>query len=146
MNLTTRIERGTEPARQHPIMASVVLTTGFLFLVLACFGGVPHSSQEPSPKAIPQEADSQTSDNETAAKIMSEDFVTSCLKSPSTADFPWKAESVIRDGTGWRVNSYVDSQNSFGAMIRSHYTCVLENIGGDSWKCTSLVIDGEELR
>jgi hypothetical protein len=139
------IYRGIEPAIRHPIMASVVLMSGFVCLVLACLG-VGSSTNPPTPRETKPTSAARTSDNETSAKIMSEDFVTSYLKSPSTADFPWKAESVIREGTGWRVNSYVDSQNSFGAMIRLHYTCVVENIDGDSWKCTSLVIDGEQLR
>ena len=48
------------------------------------------------------------------------------LKSPSTADFPnvlgddW---IVVRDSDYFYVKSYVDSQNSFGAMLRTNFIC-----------------------
>lgn len=59
------------------------------------------------------------------AKRQSENFVKNRLKSPSTAKFDDPCESCVvkqDDGT-WVVNSYVDAQNSFGAMIRENYIC-----------------------
>ena len=55
------------------------------------------------------------------------------LKSPKSADFPWNdAEYKItykgksNDGLyEYTVESYVDAENSFGAEIRSEYTCVI---------------------
>ena len=55
------------------------------------------------------------------------------LKSPKSADFPWNdAEYKITyqgksdDGLyEYTVESYVDAKNSFGAEIRSEYTCVM---------------------
>jgi hypothetical protein len=43
------------------------------------------------------------------------------LKAPSTAEF--SNESVSGSGNSWNVSGSVDSQNSFGAKIRSSYTC-----------------------
>ena len=56
------------------------------------------------------------------------------LKSPSTAKFPWgdkeyqinKKDGLTEGFTSYIIRSYVDSQNSFGAEIRSNFTVVLE--------------------
>lgn len=55
----------------------------------------------------------------TAAKIVVKDQ----LKAPSTAKFPWDFDSytVMRYGRDFTVTGYVDSQNGFGAMIRSEW-------------------------
>ena len=39
-------------------------------------------------------------------------------------------------GGRYEVNSYVDSQNSFGATIRTHFKGVIEK--GDKWYLESL--------
>lgn len=44
------------------------------------------------------------------------------LIAPTTADFPWADHRTYQITCGrWRVASYVDSQNAFGAMIRKHW-------------------------
>lgn len=55
-----------------------------------------------------------------------EDAIKKLLKSPSTAEFPSRVWSdgwgiSISDGIV-TVSSYVDAQNSFGAMLRSYFT------------------------
>jgi hypothetical protein len=46
------------------------------------------------------------------------------LKAPATAAFPTYDEHAIsRSGALWSVDSYVDAQNSFGAQLRTRYTC-----------------------
>ena len=59
---------------------------------------------------------------------MSHYFVKKNLKAPSTADFPVFRETAVDDlgGGRFRVTSYVDAQNSFGAQIRTNYTCVVK--------------------
>ena len=56
----------------------------------------------------------------TAAKM----YVKERLRSPATADFPWRrAEDVatfLGDDT-YKVVSYVDSQNGFGAVVRMYF-------------------------
>ncbi len=60
-----------------------------------------------------------------------EDHVKAVLKAPATATFPYYApesvEKVHEDNRGaiYEVTSYVDSENSFGANIRTHYKCTL---------------------
>ena len=57
--------------------------------------------------------------------------VTEMLKAPTTAKFPRAHTRELAQYVGlaedkypqYVVNSYVDAQNSFGAMIRSNYSC-----------------------
>ena len=74
------------------------------------------------------------------AYFLSQRIVKENLKSPSTANFP------IDDYKGWLVKDsvvlikgYVDSQNGFGATVRSKFTIKWQYLGGDldkldSWK------------
>lgn len=78
------------------------------------------------------------------AFVISKDFVTKQLKSPGTADFPFSdfVFSQVRDNT-ITIKSYVDSQNSFGALLRTNYVIQLKLIGGEwndvnSWQVLSL--------
>lgn len=64
------------------------------------------------------------------------------LKAPSTADFagsfwsPYEGWEYSRDGSVVMIKSYVDSQNSFGAMIRTNFLITYEYVGG-----TATVVD-----
>ena len=79
----------------------------------------------------------------TDLQLRCEKGITSLLKSPSSAKFPgisdWKfaknRERVV-------VASYVDSQNSFGAMIRSSFQVTFS---ADKSKVISLIFDGKEI-
>lgn len=52
-------------------------------------------------------------------------FVEKQLKSPSTAEFS-NMESTLQYENIFKVTGSVDSQNSFGAMIRTNFECVVE--------------------
>lgn len=52
--------------------------------------------------------------------------ILSSLKAPSTAKFPSKFDWNINDGNSYfSVYSYVDAQNSFGAMMRTNFACIV---------------------
>jgi uncharacterized protein YgiM (DUF1202 family) len=61
------------------------------------------------------------------------------LISPRTAKFPWggPSEHVTRNGQVYTVKSYVDSQNAFGAMIRTHFIAKVEQTSKDNWTAIS---------
>lgn len=60
------------------------------------------------------------------ALSMSQLFVKDRLKSPSSAEFGYGEDQVFqKNDSTFIVESYVDSQNSFGAMLRSKYVCTL---------------------
>jgi len=52
------------------------------------------------------------------------------LISPSSADFPWEADGVWRTGSLWQqkyiVRMHVDSQNAYGATLRSTWRCKVQ--------------------
>lgn len=77
--------------------------------------------------------------NEGVAAYACQTFVKERLKAPKTADFPWRYD-VSRDSTDqnkYTIVSYVDAQNSFGALIRTHYSCVVR-AGGTSMRLIDL--------
>lgn len=57
------------------------------------------------------------------------DAVRGKLKAPSSARFEDREVPMLSGGQ-WNWVSYVDAQNSFGAQIRSNFTC---EVFGDSW-------------
>lgn len=75
------------------------------------------------------------------AWLMAQQFVKDELKSPGTADFGGQSyQSVVKElgNERYEVNAWVDSHNSFGALIRSYFTCEIEYLGNEKWKLHSL--------
>lgn len=77
------------------------------------------------------------------AVYMCKQFVTDQLKSPSTADFQNMYDAKVEEVSSnvYQVVSYVDAQNSFGAMLRTTYFCKVEFVGNDQWKLLDLRTD-----
>lgn len=76
-----------------------------------------------------------------------QDYVKQELKSPSTAEFPgtfWGVDdyAVTRYKDTITVRSYVDSQNGFGATVRSNFIVQLDY---SDCSCKYLEIDGSVL-
>ena len=58
------------------------------------------------------------------------------LKSPSSAEYPYGTDGVVQiNDSIFVVNSYVDSQNGFGAMLRTKYRCKLTILNDDKFIC-----------
>lgn len=78
------------------------------------------------------------------------DFTAAKLKAPATAVFPnLKELERLRDygfkkdnGRAYELLGYVDSENSFGAMLRTDFSCVVER-RGSSWVGSSTLIPRE---
>jgi hypothetical protein len=76
--------------------------------------------------------------DDTKASIMCQSYVTNQLKAPSTAKFESSLDERHYKLTGydkaWKIEGYVDAQNSFGAVIRNYYTCEIKYIYvSDDW-------------
>lgn len=71
-------------------------------------------------------------DRSDMAFIQCKHLVSERLKSPSTADFPFLDRDAWRfsDQT-YVIKSYVDAQNSFGAMMRNNWYCKIQFVAGD---------------
>lgn len=72
-----------------------------------------------------------------AKRACQEDFIPKRLKAPATAEF--SSVVVTSDGGSYKVAGSVDSQNSFGAQIRSSFTCVMHSTG-DTWVLDSATV------
>lgn len=74
-----------------------------------------------------------TDDNELGEVwAMTQEFVTDELKSPSTADFPvYGADgiSITKAGNTYTVIGYVDSENGFGADLRTNFILTMTKSG-----------------
>ena len=60
-----------------------------------------------------------------------ESAVTGILKSPSSADFGGWQRRENADGT-FEISGYVDSENSFGAMLRAQFSCSVDASGNQA--------------
>jgi hypothetical protein len=97
-----------------------------------------------SPEAREAGASRERYGDKIGAWIIAQDFVKEQLVSPGSADFGgWldqTADQCVTDlGQGhYVVRGWVDSQNKFGAKLRSHFTCTVEYLGHDKWRCESI--------
>lgn len=66
------------------------------------------------------------------------EFVKDKLKAPSTAKF--SNESASGSGSSWTSTGIVESQNSFGGMVQTRYSCDLTYSSSDeSWRAQVLL-------
>jgi hypothetical protein len=100
-----------------------------------------HPSDEPAKVVSPATELDRKLDAFTACK----NFVKSRLKAPASAKFRNPNENdgevqIAGSGTGpYVVASTVDSQNSFGALLRSDFTCKVTLVGG-SWRLDDIAV------
>lgn len=109
---------------------AVILGLCLLLFVAFKFGC---SSEEPV--YTKEQQDSVYADkHSTMAQLQAEGFIKEKLKSPSSADFDWGSTKVwyLKDST-FMVKGAVDSQNSFGAMIRTRYEARVRQLNESDW-------------
>ncbi|MBL4981707.1 hypothetical protein [Pseudomonas fluorescens] len=73
-------------------------------------------------------------DRSTMAAIICTNYVEQSLKSPKSADFPFgQAEGGIQrmGDQRYKIRSYVDAKNAFGAEIRTWYLCDIQYRSGE---------------
>jgi len=128
-------------------MGRVLFVLFLVIVIMTVIGSLQNgrnASSDPSSSAPkrPSSGSSTNSSNKFLAYYCAEDFVERKLKSPSTAKFPKTMERSkhITDlgGGKFKINSWVDSQNSFGATIRTNFTCTVI-IKGETAHCEELV-------
>lgn len=115
-------------------------------LLLACLGlivGTSDAIQDWSkrPASAPKTTQSARTPSIDMSVVMAwtacQDFVRDRLKSPSTAKYQRGVASdfVRRLGSGmYEARAWVDSQNSFGATLRTNFECVVRDAGNDTWR------------
>lgn len=102
---------------------SIILGIVLIIIIIAIFS----SDSKDSGSKIP---------DKTEAYITAKDYVKQELKAPATAEFSDYTCDEGIDST-YFLNGVVDSQNSFGALLRSNWTVKLKWIGGDWAQSTS---------
>jgi len=128
-----------QPTTSGKIMAVIflgILLIPLLFLGYKC-------STVTSPSSSPAQV--KDGKNTSMAYVMAQGFVKKRLKAPSSAKWPGMFDAIDHAkhvyGQVYVVRSWVDAQNSFGAMLRMNYECRLEQISEHDWKLLSLEMD-----
>jgi ribosomal protein L37E len=110
-----------------------IVVIGVLIFILYLIGA---SSEDDS-----SSSSSSGSTNKFLSYTYAEDFVKKKLKSPGSAEFPGtfeKADHITELGYNkYKIISWVDSQNGFGASLRTRFSCVIE-FNGEEVSCTEL--------
>lgn len=77
------------------------------------------------------------------AYVMCQQWLEERLKSPASADYPFGGSAEMKDlGEGkYSIASYVDAQNSFGAMMRINYSCTTQWVEGTTWRLESMTVN-----
>ena len=103
------------------------------------------SSSTDTPVSTPSPEQAKK-DREIMSLVFAKDVIKKTLKSPSTAEFvDVKAYELSNLKDVWAVNGYVDSQNSFGAIIRSQWEVQLDYRDGKGGTVKSILFDGEKI-
>jgi hypothetical protein len=114
-------EPTNQPSKGSPLLGCVGLVVVAAVGLYACTASLGGSGEDGGPDQYGAEAACQ-------------EFVERRLKSPSTAEFDTTATG---GPTTFTVTGTVDSQNSFGAMVRNEFTCVT-TARGEEWVLDSL--------
>ncbi len=127
-------------------LTSAVATVTLILLAL----GSSSDEEDGKPKAYsPPPAPAPRQPNEIDAWVATKQFVRKSLKAPSTADFGSlfgesqdpKTACRAHGNQMWRCSGWVDSQNSFGAMIRTRFVAVVKTTGNDTWSLELLTTE-----
>ena len=104
------------------------------------------TSSTPTPVVSTPSPEQARKDREIMSLVFAKETIKKVLKSPSTAEFvDVKAYELSNLKDVWAVNGYVDSQNSFGAMIRSQWEVQLDYRDGKGGTVKSILFDGEKI-
>jgi hypothetical protein len=142
--------RSKEVAARPPVTDGTKLVlTAFAIVAVAVGGGVYLGAGGGANRAAetdkPQSVTKPSAPDKTLAWVMAQRFVKKHLKSPGSADFGGISEHqdpescVTFDGDGvYSITGWVDSQNSFGAKLRTSFNVVLlYKPDSDTWSVVS---------
>lgn len=114
----------------------------FIFILAWFMGWIPGCGETPEQEAARQQREAELAAQNAAieAFVMSQTFVKRQLRAPATAKFPSILDATVEDlGDGrFFVSAYVDAENAFGALIRTHYKATLRRIDDERWQAESV--------
>jgi hypothetical protein len=122
------------------IFKTIILAAAAIFMIHSFFYSENQSTSyqakrttQPEPKRV------RESTLTSQAAFICQNLAEVQLKSPGSAEHPYGISAKKNKAGNYVSVTYVDSQNSFGAMLRTYYVCELNYKGGDpynyqSWK------------
>jgi hypothetical protein len=125
------------------LATGIVCLIAFAIVGFWFFSGECRDSSDMKPassKAVTY-APSRPSHSTLDAWISTQQFVEAKLLSPSAAKWPWVHSDDVAEHLGngrYMVISYVDSENAFGARIRTRFNCIVQHINDDEWRLENL--------
>jgi len=121
-------QAGMSSQRRTPVgLAGWIGAAAFVAIVGGCMALGSGSGRTPS-------LDEQHRD----AQRVCQDFVKERLKAPVTASFA-DVDTSGGAATGVAVTGSVDAENTFGAKVRSTFTCTV-TLSGDNWRLDELTV------
>lgn len=124
----------TSPHKKEGQLGGAIAAALLIFIGVLYIGG-KIAMTPAEPKARPEP------DPRTDPIVMAQQFVKQKLKSPRSAKFPWsfddfKVYQLAGEGyeSTYEVESWVDSQNIYGALIRQRFTARMQDQGNEKWQ------------
>lgn len=112
-----------------------------LFIIMVIIINI--SNQNNYLSQVPKKINTNDTGDKIDLHVQAQQFVLQGLKAPATAKFPaLPYEAVDLGNDTYKITSFVDSQNSFGALIRSDWSVVMKTSMG-LWTPERIVIGGE---
>jgi hypothetical protein len=93
---------------------SIIVVVVFVFIVFKC------SCSNDSPEELKAQKESE---RELTAKVLARQFVEEKLVSPGSAEFGYDSKTTKLNDSTYSIINYVDSQNAFGAKLRTNFKC-----------------------
>ena len=130
-------------------LIATVLVLGFSFGLIGLFGTA-------AIEAVDEAASNPIQNEGRLAYVAAREFCRNGLKSPSTAKFITRNPASRSDvftvagrysNTGknhWHASGLVDSQNGFGAMLRSEWEAIVEHTPSGNWHLEWVKVGDEE--
>ena len=124
----------TQPTKEQKIRGIVTLLAFVFIIYVAWSVFIPSCSSDK--KAEVKEYSKQD------AVVYSRIFVEKMLVSPGSADFPYVPDDEVQklNDSTFYIESYVDSQNKFGALLRSNYKCKIIFTSDSTARCEDMII------
>ena len=120
------------PSRAKVILGILVISLGFIWVAGSLFQA--HQSD------LARQANTQE-DSRIEAWGACQQEIDQYLKSPASAGYPmtYELDVKVTGDTYFFPKAWVDSQNSFGAQVRTYVTCTA-NRAGSSWAASIQVL------
>lgn len=116
-----------------------------ILLPLIFYGIIFATSNQPS--SVGNTITNTSEDREILSIVFAKSVIEGILKAPSTAKFvDVNAYELSNLKDVWAINGYVDSQNSFGAMIRNQWEVQLDYRDGKGGTVKSVLFDGKKIQ